>query len=88
MRKNFLAGKRPDLNWKSGWGGRRRGNLSEEEERFMGKWNAAAEKKSIKTLESVHLDYMRTIRLEETELFLRSKNKNTRIFRPFRTQSS
>ncbi|MEI6423782.1 MAG: hypothetical protein WCP55_16310 [Lentisphaerota bacterium] len=40
LRQNLLAGKRPALNWKSGWGGRRRGNLSEEqEERFVEKWN-------------------------------------------------
>ena len=60
LRKNFLTGKRPALNWKSGWGGRRRGNLSETEEgKFIKKWNAAAEKGNIKTLDAVHMDYMR-----------------------------
>ncbi|MFZ2658062.1 MAG: hypothetical protein WAX69_24230 [Victivallales bacterium] len=40
LRKKFLTGKRADLNWKSGWGGRRRGNLSEMEEgKFIKKWN-------------------------------------------------
>ncbi len=32
LRKKFLVGKREELNRKSGWGGRRRGNLSEAEE--------------------------------------------------------
>jgi hypothetical protein len=60
LRKKFLTGKRSDLNCKSGWGGRRRGNLSETEEgKFIKKWNAAAEKGNIKTLDAVHMDYMR-----------------------------
>ena len=60
LRKKFLTGKRADLKWKSGWGGRRRGNLSEREEgKFIKKWNSAAEKGNIKTLDAVHLDYMR-----------------------------
>jgi hypothetical protein len=41
LREKFLAGKRPQPGWKAAWGGRRRGNLSEKEERrFMGKWAA------------------------------------------------
>jgi hypothetical protein len=57
LRKKFLTGKRADLKWKSGWGGLRRGNLSEREEgKFIKKWNSAAEKGNIKTLDAVHLE--------------------------------
>jgi hypothetical protein len=60
MRKKFIAGERPDLHWKSGWGGRRRGNMSEaKENRFIRKWAAIAEKEGIKTLNEVHMDYLR-----------------------------
>jgi len=43
LRKRFLAGKMQELERKSGWGGGRRGNLSEAEEmKFINKWTAAA----------------------------------------------
>ena len=60
MRKKFLSGERPGLGGKSGWGGRRRANLSENEERqFIGKWAAVAEKGNLKTLDAVCRDYLR-----------------------------
>jgi len=68
LRKKFLVGKREELNRKSGWGGRRRGNLSEAEEmKLVNKWTAAAEKGKIKTLDAVHLDYMRISRYVNDE---------------------
>jgi len=68
MRKKFIMGERPDLKWKSGWGGRRRGNMSEaKENRFIRKWATAAEKKGFETLNAVYTDYLRVSGVASTK---------------------